>query len=64
MRRLARSRGLLCEPSSGAHLIAARRIRELFPELETVVTVLADKGEKYLNDFYMPAVEPASPPLY
>ncbi|MGY1457866.1 PLP-dependent cysteine synthase family protein [Luteimonas sp. A534] len=64
MRKLARTRGLLCGPSSGAHLIAARRIRELFPELKTVVTVLADKGEKYLNDFYMSAAEPASPPLH
>src|SRR5699024_7407395 len=53
MRRLASKHGLLCGPSSGAHLIAARRIREQFPELETVVTVLADKGEKYLQDFYM-----------
>ena len=44
MRKLASTRGLLCGPSSGAHLIAARRIREQFPELKTVVTVLADKG--------------------
>lgn len=58
MRRLARSRGLFCGPSSGAHVIAARRIREEFPELRTVVTVLADKGEKYLHDFFMhPAAE-------
>ncbi len=65
MRELARGRGLLCGPSSGAHLIAARRIRERFPELETVVTVLADKGEKYLNDFYMDSAgEPAAPPLH
>ncbi len=64
MRKLARTRGLLCGPSSGAHLIAARRIRELHPELRTVVTVLADKGEKYLHDFYMAAADPASPPLY
>lgn len=65
MRELARGRGLLCGPSSGAHLIAARRIRERFPELETVVTVLADKGEKYLNDFYMDSAgEPAALPLH
>src|SRR5690606_10004845 len=53
MRSLPRNRGLLCGPSSGAHVIAARRIRERFPELRTVVTVLADKGEKYLSDYYM-----------
>ncbi|MCK9489505.1 MAG: cysteine synthase family protein [Xanthomonadales bacterium] len=65
MRELARGRGLLCGPSSGAHLIAARRIRERFPEMNTVVTVLADKGEKYLNDFYMQHDgEPGSPPLH
>lgn len=65
MRKLARTRGLLCGPSSGAHVIAARRIREQFPELKTVVTVLADKGEKYLHDFYMQQQgEPESPPLH
>ncbi|MEN1926811.1 PLP-dependent cysteine synthase family protein [Luteimonas qiangzhengi] len=65
MRKLASTRGLLCGPSSGAHVIAARRIREQFPELKTVVTVLADKGEKYLHDFYMQQQgEPESPPLH
>ena len=53
MRMLARTRGLLCGPSSGAHLIAARRVREQFPELKTVVTILDDEGEKYLHDFFM-----------
>lgn len=53
MRKLAKTRGLFCGPSSGAHIIAARRIREQFPELETVVTILDDKGEKYLHDFFM-----------
>jgi cysteine synthase A len=53
MRKLARTRGLFCGPSSGAHMIAARRIREQFPELKTVVTVLDDEGEKYLQDFFM-----------
>src|SRR3546814_125538 len=32
MRQLARGHGLLCGPSSGAHLIAARRVREQHPE--------------------------------
>lgn len=64
MRKLASTRGLLCGPSSGAHLIAARRIREQFPELKTVVTVLADKGEKYLHDFYMQTGATGSPPLH
>ncbi|HMM56140.1 MAG TPA: cysteine synthase family protein [Rudaea sp.] len=53
MRKLARTRGLFCGPSSGAHMIAARRIREQYPELKTVVTILDDEGEKYLHDFFM-----------
>ena len=62
MRKLARNRGLFCGPSSGAHLIAARRMREQYPELETVVTILDDEGEKYLHDFFMqPAAGAAKP---
>lgn len=63
MRKLARTRGLFCGPSSGAHLLAARRIRELHPELKTVVTVLADKGEKYLHDFFMHPAPGTDQPL-
>ncbi len=54
MRKLASGRGLLCGPSSGAHLIAAQRIRQQYPEIRTVVTIFDDEGEKYLHDFYMP----------
>ena len=57
MRQLARQHGLFCGPSSGAHLIAARRIREMFPELKNVVTIFCDKGEKYLQDYFMPAAQ-------
>lgn len=53
MRTLARTRGLFCGPSSGAHLVAARRVMEQHPELKTVVTILDDEGEKYLHDFFM-----------
>jgi cysteine synthase A len=63
MRKLARTRGLFCGPSSGAHLIAARRIREQHPELQTIVTVLADKGEKYLHDFFMHPAAGADQPM-
>ena len=52
MRRLARSFGLLCGPSSGAHLVAARRVREQHPELRTVVTLFCDEGEKYLQEHF------------
>ncbi|HET7562347.1 MAG TPA: cysteine synthase family protein [Rhodanobacteraceae bacterium] len=62
MRKLARTHGLFCGPSSGAHLIAARRVREQHPELKTVVTILDDEGEKYLQDFFMhPAVSDHAP---
>jgi cysteine synthase A len=53
MKRLARTYGLFCGPSSGAHLIAAKRIRENFPELKTVVTAFCDEGEKYLHEYFM-----------
>lgn len=59
MRALAREHGLLCGPSSGAHLLAARRIMSQHPELRTVLTILDDEGEKYLHDFHM---QPAPPP--
>ena len=52
MRRLAREHGLLCGPSSGAHLVAARRVRERHPEFGTVVTLFCDEGEKYLQDHF------------
>ena len=52
MRRLAGEHGLFVGPSSGAHMVAARRLRELHPELETVVTLLCDEGEKYISDHY------------
>jgi cysteine synthase A len=54
MRRLAREHGLLCGPSSGAHLVAARRVREQHPELRTVVTLFCDEGEKYLQEHFTP----------
>ena len=52
MRRLAREHGLFVGPSSGAHMVAAKRLRERGPELETVVTLLCDEGEKYITDHY------------
>ena len=55
MRSLARDHGLLCGPSSGAHMLAARRVREDNPQLQTVVTILCDEGEKYLHDYFMAA---------
>ncbi|MQA08198.1 MAG: pyridoxal-phosphate dependent enzyme [Pseudonocardiaceae bacterium] len=52
MRRLARQYGLFVGPSSGAHLLAAKRLRDARPELSCVVTFFCDEGEKYLTDYY------------
>ena len=51
MRRLARDFGLLVGPSSGANVIAARRLLAE-DESRTVVTILADEGEKYLSEYF------------
>jgi cysteine synthase len=52
MRSLAQRHGLFVGPSSGANLIAARKVREVYPELETVVTLICDEGEKYIQDHF------------
>lgn len=52
MRRLAREHGIFVGPSSGAHLIAARELRDRY-EVETVVTFFCDEGEKYINDYWL-----------
>jgi cysteine synthase A len=53
MRRLATEHGLFVGPSSGAHMVAAKLLRAQRPELETVVTLLCDEGEKYITDHYV-----------
>lgn len=53
MRRLASEHGLFVGPSSGAHMVAARRLRDRHPERRTIVTFLCDEGEKYLTDYYL-----------
>jgi cysteine synthase len=52
MKELARRHGLFVGPSSGANLIAARKVRETYPELETVITLFCDEGEKYIQDHF------------
>jgi cysteine synthase A len=56
MRYLARRRGLLVGPSSGANIVAARRLVEQDPSLRTVVTICCDEGEKYLSEYFIPQV--------
>ena len=60
MYRLARQFGLLVGPSSGANLVAARRLRDEVGPSSTIVTVLCDEGEKYLSDHFMSLVAPSS----
>ena len=52
MYRLARDHGILAAPSSGAHLLAARRLRANNPAMQTVITLLCDEGEKYLTEYF------------
>jgi cysteine synthase len=52
MRCLAREHGMFVGPSSGAHLVVARRVREEYPELKTIVTLFCDEGEKYISDHF------------
>jgi cysteine synthase A len=52
MRRLARQYGLFAGPSSGANLIATRKVSESYPELETILTLFCDEGEKYISDHF------------
>jgi cysteine synthase A len=56
MRRLAREHGLLVGPSSGANMIAARRLRDELRAPSTIVTILCDEGEKYLSEYFVPGV--------
>src|ERR687896_1871468 len=60
MRRLAREHGLFVGPSSGANLIATRKVRESYPDLETVVTLFCDEGEKYIADHFADEVQVTS----
>ncbi len=52
MRRLARVHGIFVGPSSGAHMIAAKRLKEQY-QVENVVTFFCDEGEKYINDYWI-----------
>ena len=52
MQRIAREYGIFVGPSSGAHLLAAKRLKEEL-QLETVVTFFCDEGEKYMKDYWL-----------
>jgi cysteine synthase A len=59
MRWLAREHGMLVGPSSGANLVAARRLRDERPD-DVVVTIMCDEGEKYLSEYFTPDVHPVA----
>jgi cysteine synthase A len=48
-RRLARDEGMLCGPSSGMNVVAAAKVFAKHPELERIVTVITDTGQRYLS---------------
>ncbi len=52
MRRLASKHGLFVGPSSGAHMLAAKKLKEEY-NVENVVTFFCDEGEKYINDYWL-----------
>src|SRR5215216_6627635 len=60
MRYLARQHGLFVGPSSGANLIAARKVKEAYPELKTIVTLFCDEGEKYIQEHFAEEVQVTS----
>ncbi len=49
----ARELGLFVGPSSGANLVAACRVREEHPELETIIMLFCDEGEKYISEHFV-----------
>jgi cysteine synthase A len=57
MRHLARAHGVFVGPSSGAHFVVAKRFRDQHPELETVLTVFCDEGEKYVSEYFVDGPE-------
>jgi cysteine synthase A len=52
-RRLAREEGLFAATSSGANIVASRRVAERLGTNATVVTIVCDSGARYLStDLY------------
>jgi cysteine synthase A len=66
-RSLAATEGILAGGSSGAVVAAIERLRRGFPASWQVLTVLPDRGDRYLDQVYddewvagLPATEPAA----
>jgi cysteine synthase A len=52
MRFLAKQYGLFVGPSSGANLLAVKKVQAAYPELKTLVTLFCDEGEKYIQEHF------------
>jgi len=51
-RRLAKEQGLFVGISSGANILASERLLEKYPEMDgNIITILCDRGERYLSCF-------------
>jgi len=49
-RRLAKEQGLFVGISSGANILASERLLEKYPDIEgNIITILCDRGERYLS---------------
>ncbi len=51
-KKMSCERGLFVGPSSGGNYWAAREIKRKNPEIKNILTLLCDKGEKYLSMLY------------
>ncbi len=51
-KKLTRERGLFVGPSSGANYWAAKELKKRNPSIKNVLTLLCDRGEKYLSLMY------------
>ena len=51
-KRLAKDQGLFVGISSGANILASERLLEKYPDMEgNIITILCDRGERYLSCF-------------
>ena len=46
---LAKEKGLFVGPSSGGNYLAAKKIKERYPEIKNILTFMCDTGTKYLS---------------
>jgi cysteine synthase A len=60
-RDLARLEGLMCGISSGSNVAAARKLAKRLGRGKTVVTILADTGERYFSTRLFDGMEKQKP---